>query len=152
MQTLNRTVVNQVFFNDLVNVVLIDIPVPDAFRVDHQNRTLVATVQTARAIDTDRSTAVFFQGFNFFFCVRLDLSRPAAATADGTFVTFVDTEKYVFLKIRHDEILTWPDRASVKPEPALHGPKTLSGQCEGQPDQCSKRPAACGEVGEFLKV
>ena len=51
-QTLYDPAVFQVLLDDLVDILLVNVGVPDIFGVDHNHRPLVASVEAARIIDS----------------------------------------------------------------------------------------------------
>jgi hypothetical protein len=50
--------------DDLVDVVLIDIGVPDAFGIDDDARTFLASIKTSRLVDSNLAFAVQIERFN----------------------------------------------------------------------------------------
>ncbi len=41
-------------FKDLINIIRLDIAIPDSLRIDNNDRAMAAMVQTAGAVDADR--------------------------------------------------------------------------------------------------
>lgn len=93
------------FLDDFLDIGLIDIAIPDPFGIDHHDWALGAPVQTARAVNSDLSFAVFLQCLDAFLGVGLDFSRATAGTALCAVIALIDAEKNMFFKIRHDRIL-----------------------------------------------
>lgn len=76
-QSLYRAIVKQMLLDDLIDVLAIDIAVPDPFRIDHHYRALIAAIQASSAVDANLSGPIFFQRFDALFGVRLNIGRAA---------------------------------------------------------------------------
>jgi hypothetical protein len=68
-QALNHFAVLQMGFDDLVNVVLIHIGVPNRFWINHHDWTACAAIQAAGLIDTNAAMAMDTQLFNAGFAM-----------------------------------------------------------------------------------
>ncbi len=55
-KTLNRATPDDVFADDLVNVRRLNKPVPDLFRIDHYDRSMLALFQASGLVGADRRT------------------------------------------------------------------------------------------------
>jgi hypothetical protein len=100
LQALDNAPLFQMDIEDFVDVGLIDIGVPDTFRVDHQHRPLVAAIHAARAVDAAFPFAVEVGLFDFFLEVVAHGLSTCRATASGAIVALVGAEKHVVLEIR----------------------------------------------------
>ena len=54
-QPLHRTPVNQVLLHNLRGIFGLNMPVPDPFRIYHHGWTVLALIETAGFVDTDRA-------------------------------------------------------------------------------------------------
>ena len=94
-----RPPMEQVFADNLLNVLQLDEAVPDGLGVDHDDGTVLALIEAARLICPDREfQASFLQGV---FERRFELfSALAAATRAGSaLIPLVPTDKEVVLEL-----------------------------------------------------
>lgn len=126
-QSLNDSSIFQVFLDDFVDVLFIHICVPDIFRVDHNDRSLIATVKTSSVVDAYSLTlAVEPQCFDTFLGVIAHSLGIVIITAQRSCLALVYTKKYMSLVVAHKDIsakwmirLYWnersfPGRISIK--------------------------------------
>lgn len=64
-------IMKEVAIDNFINILLIDVAIPDALGIDHHHRPFVTSIETASPIDTDFSGTIFFQILYFLFCVGL---------------------------------------------------------------------------------
>ena len=90
------------FFDDLVQIALIDIGVPNAFGIDHDHRALVAAIHAARRIDADAVLGIRdAELFDFVFDVVTHLLRSVVVAATLVVGALVGAEEYMFVEITH---------------------------------------------------
>jgi hypothetical protein len=85
----------QMFRNDLIEVLLVQVGVPNTFRIDHDHRPLATPVQATGAIDTHPALARQAQGLDPIFDIGAQLRGAALLTALAAIVPFIGTEKYM---------------------------------------------------------
>jgi hypothetical protein len=76
LQSRYDTPTDEVLFNDLVDVLFINIGIPDVVRINDQNRSVVAAVQAARLVDADLALALEAKLADALLGISLDFSRP----------------------------------------------------------------------------
>jgi hypothetical protein len=88
--------------DDLIDIFLVHVGVPHVFRVDDQNGTLVASVETPRIIDTySLRLAVQFERLDTRFSVIPHGLRAVVIATDRSGFTLVHTEKYMPMIVAH---------------------------------------------------
>ena len=128
--------------DDVVNVVLIDIGVPDTFRLDDQHRTFFAAIQTAGLINTYFTVAIHVQCFEAFLCVFLNAGRAAIMTARPSVLTLVEADEHMILVVgfvSHEmAVMRGRGESSQRQASYTDGPqaKRHGGQREGLCDGC----------------
>jgi hypothetical protein len=85
----------QMFRNDLIEVLLVQVGVPNTFRIDHDHRSLATPVQATGAIDTHPALARQAQGLDPIFDIGAQLRGAALLTALAAIVPFIGAEKYM---------------------------------------------------------
>jgi hypothetical protein len=104
-QPLYDASVFQVFLNDLVDIFLVDIRVPDVFRINYYHGTLIATVEAAGIINPHSFIfAVEFERFNAFLrVIAQGLGSEIIATQCSRFA-LIYTKKYMPLVVAHEDL------------------------------------------------
>jgi hypothetical protein len=92
--------------DDLVNVVCIDVRVPNAFGINDDTRTFLAAIQAPGLIDSNLSAAVQIQRFNARLGVLLHLLGVMVGATRRTVSALVQTEENVTLVIAHEGLFT----------------------------------------------
>jgi hypothetical protein len=87
--------------DDLVDIVPIDIRVPDVVGVDDDDRAFVTTIQAAGLVDPDLALAVEIEFLDPPLGVSLHFARTPVIAADFGRVALVAAEKNVTLVITH---------------------------------------------------
>jgi hypothetical protein len=87
--------------NNFVDVVLVDIGVPNGLRVYHQDRTFVATVQTAGIIDPDLALAGELERLDLILGIGAHLTGAMIVAANFARLALVDAEENVSLVVTH---------------------------------------------------
>jgi hypothetical protein len=105
LESLNRTVMDQMLIDDFVNVGLVNIAIPSSLGIDHHDWTIITTIEAACAVNPNLSWPAFFQGFYFFLRVGLHLVGAASCAAGGAIFSLVYAEKDMFFKVAHVHIL-----------------------------------------------
>lgn len=70
-EPLNVAIMEEVAIDNFIDILLIDVAIPDALWIDHHHRSFVTSIETASPIDADFPRAIFFQVLYFLFCVGL---------------------------------------------------------------------------------
>jgi hypothetical protein len=99
--------------NDFIDVFLIDIGVPDAFGINHQYRSFLATVQAAGLVDADLARAIQVKRLDAALGMFLRGLRTAIGAAWTPVFALVQAKKYMLLVIRlvsHGKNLIWGGR------------------------------------------
>ena len=87
--------------DDLLDVFLVNIVVPDFFRIDDDHRTLIATIHAAGLVDPDLATAFQFELADAILGIGLCLAGAHIVAAAFALATLVATEKNVMFVIAH---------------------------------------------------
>src|SRR4029450_8862940 len=90
--------------DDLVNVVCIDVGVPDAVGVDDDARTLLAAIQAAGLVDSNLSFAVQIKLFDAGFGMLLHRRRVMVGATCRTVVALVQAKENVTLVVTHAQL------------------------------------------------
>jgi hypothetical protein len=105
LQALNHPPVDQVLIDDFVNILLIDIAVPDVVGIDHYDRTFTAAIQTPGSIDTDFAGTGDTQFLAALFRVIAHCLGIEALTAGGTVGAQVNAEEDMISVVGHTPLL-----------------------------------------------
>jgi hypothetical protein len=100
-QTLDNPPVHEVFLNDFLNVLLVDIGVPHCFRIDDEHRASVATIKATGLIDPHLAFPFEFELANTIFGVGLQLAGAQRVATGFTRCPLIAAEKHVMLEITH---------------------------------------------------
>gem|GEM_PF-3517046 len=103
-ETLDGSVVEEVFGDDLVDVFEVNAAVPDGFGIDDDDGAVLALVETGGLVGADGVLeASFFDGF---LEGRLELFAVLAATAGagGVFVAVVVADEEMMFELWHEAI------------------------------------------------
>ena len=92
---------HEVRVDDLVDVVLIDVRVPDAFRIHHDTRPLVATVEAARLVDPDLAFTVQAHLLDPRLRMLLHFRCAMTAAAGSALFALVQAKEHVTLVVAH---------------------------------------------------
>ena len=101
LQPFHRATVNQVLFNDFVDVFAVDVAVPGAFRIDDDDRPLGAAVEATGRIDTHLPGAGQTEFLAALFGIvahRLGIETLAAGTA---VLAKIRTKEHVMFVVTH---------------------------------------------------
>jgi hypothetical protein len=91
----------QMLFYDFINIRCVRIGVPDAIRVNRDNRPLLATIHAARAINTAFTRPFKSQFFDLVFSVFAQTVGIMIGATGGAVVASIGTEKNMMLEIAH---------------------------------------------------
>src|SRR5688572_1683285 len=100
-QALHDAAVLEMLADDLVDVVLIDVGVPDSVGVDHGNRPLLAAIEAARLVDANLAGAGKLEALDAVLGVVAHLLRAAVVAALLAVGALVAAEEDVALVIAH---------------------------------------------------
>lgn len=100
-QSIDNSPLYQVTVDDLVQILPVDIGVPDGFRVNHGHRAQLAAIETARVIDPDLTWSRDAELLATPLDVIASLLGTALATALAAVFTLIGTKKHVAGKITH---------------------------------------------------
>ena len=89
------------FRNDFVDIVLVDVGVPDVVRIDDHHRAFGTTVHATRQINAHPAFAAQVQLLDAILGVAANTLRVMLVAALASVVALIDTEKYVMLVITH---------------------------------------------------
>jgi hypothetical protein len=98
-QALYDVTIDEVLVNDFVNIVLIDIGIPNAFRVYDEGRSFIAAIETAGLIDPDASLPGNLELLDARFCIVAYCLRAMVVAARAAIVALIATEKNMMFKI-----------------------------------------------------
>jgi hypothetical protein len=87
--------------DDLVDVVPVDIRIPNVIGIDDDDRAFVATIQATCFVDPDLALAVEIEFLDALLRVRLHFARTLVVAAYFGRVALVAAEKNVTLVITH---------------------------------------------------
>src|SRR5690606_36552003 len=101
-QAFDRFAADQVGFDDLVDVLAVEDPVPDAFRIDHGHRAEFAAVEAARLVDAQLAGPEQAEFLAALLGICLQVRGSGGGTAGArVIVALVDAEEDVALVIAH---------------------------------------------------
>ena len=101
LEPVDDSPMKNVRIDDLVDIVPIDIRVPDVVGVDDDDRAFVTTIQAAGPVDPDLALAVEIEFLDALLRVRLHFARTLVVAAYFGRVALVAAEKNVTLVITH---------------------------------------------------
>ena len=101
LQALNHAAILNVFENDLVNVALIYVGVPNIIWIDDQHGALGTAVQTAGEVDAHLALAIQIQLLDAILGVAANALRVVLIATRAAVVALVDTEKNVMPVVTH---------------------------------------------------
>ena len=99
-ETLHRTAVQQVLFDDLAHVPGMHKAVPDGIRVNHDDRAMLALIETAQFVGADLPLQPGILDCVFERPLELSAALFGAAWAVRVLVALVGADKEVMLKFR----------------------------------------------------
>jgi len=94
----DRTVVKEVFGDDLLDIASVDVAVPDGFGIDDDYRTVFTLVETAGFVGANMVLETRFLNGVFERCFELLTSLRKAAGTGGGFVTLVRADEDVVVE------------------------------------------------------
>jgi len=113
--------------NDVIDVMLVDIGVPDTLRVDHQYRAFFTAIQTTGLVDAYFAVAIHVQRFEAFLCVFLDAGRATIMASRASILALVDADEYVMLVVglvSHEmAVMRWRGESSQRQASYTDGPR-----------------------------
>lgn len=101
LQAFNNPAIDQMLFDDLVNIFPIDIGIPDSLGVHDDHRSLLTTVETSRRIDPHSALAGESKRLGSLLGIIAHGLRIKALATCAAISTFIGTEKYVISIIGH---------------------------------------------------
>ena len=87
--------------DDLVDVVEVDVGVPDRFRINDDSWTLVAAIQAAGFVNAHLAGAAQAERLDAFLGVLLHIGGVMTPAAGGALFTLVQAEEHVMLVVAH---------------------------------------------------
>jgi hypothetical protein len=107
-QSLDRPSVEQVLFNDFVNIFLIYVGIPDSFRINDQHRPFVTAIQATRRVYAYATHTTDPQLLASLFGVLAQPPGIKPLTARAAILAEVGTEEQMVLIVGHGVyLLTW---------------------------------------------
>ena len=94
-QTLDYASVDEMFIDDFIEIILVDIGVPDPFRIHDDSRPQFTTTETPGDIDTHATFAVDAEFLGAFFDIVAHRARIKIRATTLTGFTLIGTEKSV---------------------------------------------------------
>src|SRR5262245_52210422 len=104
-QTLDDASVLQMLGDDLVNVLLVDVGVPDGVGIDDHHRPLLAAVETSRLVDAHLARAGKLEALHAVLGVVAHLLRAAVGAALLAVGALVAAEEDMTLVVAHHRII-----------------------------------------------
>lgn len=105
-QPLNRFSFEQMLVNNLINILLIHVGVPDIVRIDNDHRPLFTAVETSCRINSNRAFfSSYPQFFTTFFSVVTHFLRIKILATLTAVLPLISAEKHMMAIIRHYSIL-----------------------------------------------
>lgn len=99
-QALHDLATDQVLVDDFINIFLVYIGVPDAFRVHHNYGPFLTAVKTTSLVNPDHALAVHIGLLETFLGIITQLRRTEFGAAPAAIFALVLAEKYVPLVVR----------------------------------------------------
>ena len=100
-QSLNDTPVLQVFRENLINIRLVQVGVPDCFRIDHDHGPLCTPIQAAGCIDAHTALTCQAQLLAALLSIIAQCSGTKALATITAIIALVDAEKNMVSVVRH---------------------------------------------------
>src|SRR3989344_3813585 len=100
---------DQMFVNNLVNVVMVNVGVPRTLRINHDYRPFLAAIEATGAVHADTALSMQPQRFDPLLGVIAHALGIVVRAAGGTVVPTVHTKKHmvtVVVRRRHGSFLT----------------------------------------------
>src|SRR5439155_2460416 len=101
LQPFDDPTVHDVRVDDFVDVVAVDVGVPDLFRIDDDDGPLLTTIEAARLVDAHHPLAVEAELLDPLLGIRLHFGRAARGAACLGRVALVAAEKDMVFVIAH---------------------------------------------------
>ena len=101
-QAFHDVAFDQMFIDDFIDIIFIDIGVPRFFRVNDDHRAFVTTIQATGIVDADFSLAAQLQRFNALFGIIAQFLRAEIVAAFGIALALIGAEKNMVLIITHE--------------------------------------------------
>lgn len=95
---------DQVLLDDFVDIFLVDVAVPDRFRINDHDRSLGTAVQAAGGVDTHAALSCDAQLFAAVLGIIPQLLRPILLAALTTALALIGTEKNMMFVIGHPDL------------------------------------------------
>jgi hypothetical protein len=102
-QTLDRFTTDDVRFNNLIHVGLGDVSIPDGIWIDHEIRSVLALIETARLVGADLALEATFRQFLLEEFLQHRLAGGIAASPRTSRRTPVAADENVFFELGHEE-------------------------------------------------
>jgi hypothetical protein len=104
---LHRLTAHKVRLNNLVDISLVHVGVPNGFRVDHRNRPTRASIKTARLVDAYAAGAVQACRLHSGLAVIKGLLRTMLSAASLISLALIETKENVSFEVarRHEAIV-----------------------------------------------
>ncbi len=104
-QTLDHLTRNDMRIDDLVDIMFVDIGVPDRFGVDHHHRTFLTAIQATGLVYAHFALAVHIERLDATLGVFLSALGAAFSAACPTIIAHVGTDEHMVLveRIAHDK-------------------------------------------------
>ena len=100
LQALDNLAANQMRVDDFIDILGIDVGVPDTLGVDHQHGAFFAAVETTGLVDANLALAVQIELLEAFFGMLLRYFSAAIMAAWPAIFALIHAKKYVFLEIQ----------------------------------------------------
>jgi hypothetical protein len=100
LQPVNDFSADQVAVDDFIDVMVVDVGVPRAFRIDHHDRAFFAAVEAAGLVDADLALAAQVQVLDAAFRMFLGVLCAFVKAARTSFFALIQAKKYVVFIVR----------------------------------------------------
>jgi hypothetical protein len=105
LQAFDDTPMDQVFLDDFLDIVGVNVLIPHRLWIDDENGAVVASIQTPRLVDANFPFPLELQFGNPVFRVSLRVACAKVITATFTIFPLVAAKKDMVFEIAHDPIL-----------------------------------------------
>ena len=102
-QSLNDSSVNQMLVDNFVNIVSVNIAVPDGFGIDHQYRPEFTAIKAAGCVDPDACAELITELLDPVFGIRADTLGAVIIAASFAVLALIGAEKNVMIKVAHGD-------------------------------------------------
>jgi hypothetical protein len=101
LQAFNDATIEQVLLNDFLDILFVDVVIPNLFRVNNNHRPVIATIHATGLVDAHLALAFKFQLGNSIFRVGLRFGGAQAVATAFTLASLIAAEENMMFEVTH---------------------------------------------------